>query len=341
MTDFEWLSENAVLLLLFVVFGLLSVALVFPFFQAILAAGLLAFLLVPVSDRLSRRLGPTAGALVTVFLLLLLVLVPVVLVLRIAIEQAVALAETASIPDDAFLETLLRDYLGVERDLSSFEQQLGEVARRAFSGLVGGLYGFLAGIPALLVNAFVFTFALFYFLRDGDRLVAWIRETLPLDAATTDHLVARTDDLLWSAVVGTIVVAGLQAVLTVLGFLVLGFDDLVFWGVVTFFLSLLPLIGASIVWIPATLLLAAEGRPTAALALGVYGAVIVSGSDNVVRPLAMQRGAGLNSGLLVLGIFGGVAVFGFMGLFVGPVVLGLTVTILELLLDEDAELTTT
>lgn len=99
----------------------------------------------------------------------------------------------------------------------------------------------------------------------------------------------------------------------------------------TFALSLLPLIGASIVWIPVVAYLAVTGQTAAAVGLTVYGAVVVSGSDNVVRPLAMRRDARLNPALLVVGIFGGIAVFGFLGLFVGPVVLGLAKTVAELL----------
>jgi len=109
----------------------------------------------------------------------------------------------------------------------------------------------------------------------------------------------------------------------VAGFVAVGFDNIAFWAVATFALSLLPIIGASIVWLPAVAYLLVVGDLPAAVGLFVYGTVVISGSDNVVRPLAMQRGADLNSGVLVVGIFGGLAVFGFVGLFVGPVVLGL------------------
>ncbi len=126
----------------------------------------------------------------------------------------------------------------------------------------------------------------------------------------------------------------MQAILTVLAFVVIDFEDLIFWGVVTFVLSLLPLIGASIVWIPAVVYLAIVGNIPAAVGLQVYGTVVISSSDNFVRPLAMQRGARLNSGLLVLGIFGGVAVFGFPGLFTGPVILGLSKVIVNLLVEQ-------
>ncbi|GAA0241945.1 AI-2E family transporter [Haladaptatus pallidirubidus] len=154
----------------------------------------------------------------------------------------------------------------------------------------------------------------------------------------TTKLIARTDDLLWAAVVGNVIVAGVQAILTVLGFLVIGFDNLVFWGVVTFVLSLLSVIGASFVWIPAVVYLLFVGSIPEALGLLVYGSLAISGSDNFIRPLAMQRGARLNSGLLILGIFGGVAVFGFLGLFVGSVLIGLSKKIVDLLIEERGEL---
>ena len=112
------------------------------------------------------------------------------------------------------------------------------------------------------------------------------------------------------------------------------FRSVVFLGVATFALSLLPLIGASVVWIPAVAYLVLVGRLLEAAGLLVYGSVVVSGSDNFVRPMAMRRGADLNPGLLVLGIFGGVAVFGFLGLFVGPVVLGLAKEVVDVLLSQ-------
>lgn len=210
-----WRSDRFLLLLLGL-FGALSIVIVYPYLQAILAAGLLAYLLAPIGDRLVDRLGRTTGALLTVLVLVLIVLVPVALLAAVAVDQAVAFADGLRVPDEAIVETILQDHLGVNRDLSSVEQQAGDAAKTAFAGLLAGFLGFLAGVPALVVNAVVFFFALFYFIRDGDRLVDYVREIVPLDAATTDELLERTDDLLWAAVVGNVIVAALQAVLTVM-----------------------------------------------------------------------------------------------------------------------------
>ena len=326
--------SHTVLLALLVALGVLSILLVLPFLQPVLAGGLLAYLVVPVSDRLSRRLGPTVGTLVTVAVTVLVVLVPLLVILGVAADQAVSLVRGTDVPDLAVVERLVEEQLGTAVDLSTLEEPLARAGETGLQGLLGGVVGLLSGVPGFLVGAVVFLFTYFYLLRDGDALVAWLRTAAPLEPAVADELIRRTDDLLWAAVVGNVVVAALQAALTVVAFVVLGFDNIVFLGVATFALSLLPLIGASVVWIPAVAYLVLVGRIPAAVGLLVYGSVVISGSDNVVRPMAMRRGAELNPALLVLGIFGGVAVFGFLGLFVGPVVLGLSKEVVDVLVAE-------
>ncbi|PCR90381.1 AI-2E family transporter [Natrinema ejinorense] len=333
MTEDDDLSSTTFLRLLLVVFGTLSLVLVLPFFQPVLAGALLAYLVAPINNRLSRRLGATVGALVTILITVIVVLVPLLLILAVAVDQAVSLASGAEIPDLAAVETTVQELLGTDADLQRLLEPLSGAAETGLRGVLGGVIGIVGGIPAFVVGAVIFLFTFYYLLRDGDAFVAWLRTAAPLEPDVMDELIERTDDLLWAAVVGNVIVAGLQAILTVLGFVVLGFEDLVFWGIVTFVLSLLPLIGASIIWIPAVIYLVIVGNVPAAVGLLVYGFVIISGSDNFVRPIAMQRGAHLNSGLLVLGIFGGVAVFGFLGLFIGPVILGLSKAVVDLLVE--------
>jgi len=316
---------------LLVVVGALTLLLVAPFLQALLSAGLVAYLVAPVNDRAVARLGPTVGTAVTILATVVVVVVPLAVVIGVATDQALTVARTASLPDPAAVQAGLRPWLARVPTPEMLTGPLTDAFRTGLRGLLGGLLGVLGGIPGFLVGAVVFLFALFSLLRDGERFVGWLRRAAPLDPATMDRLVARTDALLWAAVVGNAAVAGVQAVLTVLGFVVLGIENVVFWGVAIFLLSLLPIIGASIVWIPAVGYLLLVGRVPAAVALLVYGSVVVSGSDNLVRPLVMQRGTDLDAAVLVLGIFGGVSLLGFVGLFVGPVILGLAKTLVDVL----------
>ncbi|WP_436926607.1 AI-2E family transporter [Halosimplex amylolyticum] len=336
MTDGNTGSRPFLLALALVV-GVLSVLMIVPFFQAVVLGGLLAYLVAPVNARVSRRLNATVAALVTTVATTAVVVAPLALLVAVAVRQAITVASGVELPDAESLSAVLRQWSGTAALPTMPAGSVGDVVRTVIGGLTGQVTAFVGLLPAAAIGIVVFLFTFFYLLRDGDELLSWLRTTSPLTEADTEALFRRTDDLLWAAVVGNVIVAALQAVLTVLGLLVVGFDNIVFWGVLTFVLSLLPLIGASLVWIPAVAYLAITGQTVAAAGLAVYGAVVVSGSDNVVRPLAMRRGARLNPALLVLGIFGGIAVFGFLGLFVGPVVLGLLKAIVELLAAERAD----
>jgi predicted PurR-regulated permease PerM len=324
-------ASRTALLATLLALGTLSALMVVPLFQAVVLGALLAYLVAPVNERLARRANATAAALVTTVATTLVVLVPLALLVGVAVEQAASLVRGVEVPDTDSLAVGLREWLETAGVPAMSDSSVGDLASAVLGGLTGQVADVVGLVPAAAVGSVVFLFTFFYLLRDGDALLAWIRANSPLAEAETEALVRRTDDLLWAAVVGNVVVAALQAVLTVFGLAVVGFDDLVFWGVLTFALSLLPLIGASVVWIPVVAYLAVTGQTAAAVGLTVYGAVVVSGSDNVVRPLAMRRGARLNPALLVVGIFGGIAAFGFLGLFVGPVVLGLAKAVVELL----------
>jgi len=103
---------------------------------------------------------------------------------------------------------------------------------------------------------------------------------------------------------------------------------------VTFIASMLPLVGALIIWLPALIYLLVVAQPVAALALFIFGAIVISTVDNLLRPMVLRRGAQLSPVLTIIGIFGGIALFGFVGLFVGPIVLGVTKLIVEIFVRE-------
>ena len=334
MTEANEQSTNDALRIILLVLGTLSLIIILPFLQAVLAAGLVAYLVTPINDRLSHQVGPTAGVLVTMLVTLAVVILPFLLLILVAIDQAGSLLRGAELTDLTGVEILLQQWLGMNAPrLSEFSEPISEAIKSGAQGILGSLVGVLSSLPGGIIAMVVFLFTLYSLLRNGDQLMSWFRTAIPLEQDVMDELLSRADDLLWAGIVGNIIVAAIQAVLTVLGFLILGFNDLVFWGVATFALSLLPVIGASIVWIPATIYLGVVGDLPAAIGLLVYGSVFISGSDNFIRPLAMQRGTDLNTGVLVLDIFGGVGLFGFIGLFIGPVLLGLSKVTVDLLVE--------
>ncbi len=323
--DRRWLAALAVGV------GTLSAIVVLPYLQFLLAAVVLAYVLYPLQRRLEPRAGRTAAAAALLVVATVAILAPLAVVLLVAADQAVELAMAIDAGDleiDVFEQRLAE--LGLEIDVVALYGELQGPIETAARGLADQALVIVGGLPGFLIGLTVLLFALYSLLRDGDRLVRWIGAVLPLSRATRTELFSRVDRLLYVAIVANVAVAGVQALLTTIGLAVVGIPSLVFFFIVTFVLSLLPLIGASLVWAPVSIYLVGVGRPVAGVALFAYGAVIVSLSDNALRPIAVGRGASMSVATVIVGIFGGVAVAGVMGLFFGPVVLGTFKTVAEL-----------
>ena len=168
----------------------------------------------------------------------------------------------------------------------------------------------------------------FFFYRDGPRLAAFVHgllERLIGDrAGYYIELVAGTVQRVVNGVIGT---AAAQAVLALIGFLIAGVPGALVLGIVTFLLSLIPM-GPPLVWVPATAWLAWKGEYGMAVFLGIWGALIISGVDNVLKPYLISRGGNLPLVIVLLGVFGGLIAFGFIGLFIGPTLLAVAYSLL-------------
>src|SRR5471030_2258080 len=168
----------------------------------------------------------------------------------------------------------------------------------------------------------------FFFYRDGPRLAAFVHgllERLIGDrAGYYIELVAGTVQRVVNGVIGT---AAAQAILALIGFLIAGVPGALVLGIVTFLLSLIP-IGPPLIWIPATAWLAWKGEYGLAVFLGIWGTFIISGVDNVLKPYLISRGGNLPLVIVLLGVFGGLIAFGFIGLFIGPTLLAVAYSLL-------------
>jgi len=333
-------AERSFLLALALAFAALSALFVLPYRQYVLLAILLGYLLYPLQRRLAPEVGarPAAGALIAAATLV--VLVPLGVLLAVASRQALDLIDAVGSGDLGLdsIESFVSERIGIDIDLANTiadagvnpDELLNLVDRQSGTALLDFLMSLLGGVSAALIGFTVLLFLVYYFLVDGTALLRWSRGVAPLSPDTWDALVKQVDRLMWAVLVGNLAVAVVQGLLTGIGFLLLGIDNVVFWTVFTTILALLPLIGASVVWIPASGYLLVVGRPVAAVALFAYGALVVSLSDNYLRPMIGGREADLNPALFVLGIFGGLAAFGFMGLFFGPVIIGTLKVLVEL-----------
>jgi predicted PurR-regulated permease PerM len=173
-------------------------------------------------------------------------------------------------------------------------------------------------------------FALFFLIRDGEAIGRELRSLLPLPPAHSDRLIRDTRDLVIASVGAGVAVAVAQGTIGGVTFWLLGLRAPAFWGVVMAFCSLIPVVGAALVWVPAALWLLLSGSIGKGIAMVVVGALGISMADNVLRPLVLSGSTRVNGLIIFFGLLGGVAAFGFIGLVLGPVILVVTGNLLRM-----------
>ncbi|OTF12429.1 AI-2E family transporter [Halorubrum sp. SD612] len=322
------------LLLLMGAVSLLTLFVILPFVEYVIASAILAFILYPFHRRLTRRLrrrvSTRFGEMLSALTLILSAIVPVILPLAyitlVFVRDLTAIAAGETSINVAAIEAEIATLTGQDPEIGDLLQTGGELLVQT---LFGGFSGVLNTAIRASVGLSLALFLVYYTLIDGPAFVGWIRETSPLPAEVTADLVDRVNVMTRGVVIGHISVALLQALVAGLGLWAAGIPNVVFWTFVMAVLALLPLIGAFFVWGPAAAYLVIIDQVTAGVFLAVYGVAVIAMVDNYARPLVIDQQAHLNPAVILLGVFGGIYSVGFTGLFVGPIVIGVLAATLE------------
>ncbi|MEK6985012.1 MAG: AI-2E family transporter [Candidatus Thermoplasmatota archaeon] len=188
----------------------------------------------------------------------------------------------------------------------------------------------VASIPEIMIAITIIPMVIYYILVDGERFVGWFRRSTPLPARQVDYLLRETRNGLNAVFMGQILTCILQGVLGGIGFVITGLPNPVLWAAVMALLALLPVVGTNIVWIPAGLYLIIDGNLWGGIFMLAWGTfVVMIFMDNVIRPKLIGRHSDIHPMFVLVGVLGGAAVFGFIGLFLGPLLVGVTLAILN------------
>lgn len=309
-----------------------------PFLVELGWAAVLAICFQPFYERLARRFGPGRGALLSTLIVLVLLVAPAIFVARALItEGSRAVAEVQeALKAGQGTERIQSLWAWVERWLPVPLPPIEE-AKASVVSKIGGLAAFLATRAGSVArDALVFAFdlvvvllAFFFLLRDGAHLDRAIRRLLPFDEAHKDRLIALTKDLVSVSVTASLLIGLLQGLLGGVTFALLGIRAAVLWGVVMAVASLLPVVGAGLVWLPTALWLLASGEVARGVILVAVGAVVIGNVDNVVRPWLLSGRATMNGLVVFISLMGGVSAFGIIGLVLGPLVVAMVTALLE------------
>lgn len=312
-----------------VLFLLMSLLMLAPFLAYIMTAVILAFVLKPIQKRLSVKIGDNLSAIIIIFGFLVAIALPFALAIGTVASDAVALVdnlENIEIINISETEQRIFELTGQEVDI---ESELQSSLERFTTVAVGGISQILGVITSVAIGILVLVFSLFYMLKDGERLYAWIRSVTPVSDTIQDRLYSRTEIMTNAVLKGHVLVALLEGVVGGIGLYVAGVPNFAFWTFIMVILCFIPVVGAFLVWAPAGLYLIATQETAAGAFLMVYGLTVISLIDNVMRPYMVDKRAELHPAVILIGVIGGVYVFGAIGLFIGPVIFGVTKTILE------------
>lgn len=320
---------------------LLVGAVVWPLAEALLVAAVLAVVLAALQRSLTRKLRGrrklAAGLLV--FAVLVLLIGPLIGLSAFVVKEAGAgvkfIVDTARgegvtrlverLPDP--VNRYASEALARLGDLGqTIEAQISTRGKQAASAVGAALMA----TGSVMLQGAMMLIALFFLLVGSDTLLAWIDSVSPLRRGQTRELLAEFNKVSYAVIVSTLITAGVQAAAALIGYLITGVPHPIFFAIVTFFVAMIPAIGAASVCLFAALILLLTGHPYTALFLAIWGVVVVGLVDNVVKPYLIKGHAEMDGAVVFFSLVGGIAAFGMVGLLIGPLAVALFLALLRI-----------
>jgi predicted PurR-regulated permease PerM len=310
-----------------------------PFLGVVAWAVVLVIVFYPVHRRLRARIRrPGLSALLSCLLVVLIVVFPLVVLTTILAGEL-----SKVIPNlPSQVSELMNSQSSVLGRLSDWVQSrfgIDTVSSRAFlvdhlkqasERLLGASFNIMGNIVSGIVKAFFVLFTMYYLFKDGDKIVDKLPAAMPLSRDQSDVLIMRTKQVVSASVYGVVTIAIIQAILGGLAFWVLGIPSPLLWAVLMGFICMIPVAGSFLVWLPLAIYLMIMGHWTKAIILIVWGALIISTVDNFLRPKLVGTQTRLHELFVFFSVLGGISVFGLLGIVLGPVVLAITLGLLQI-----------
>jgi predicted PurR-regulated permease PerM len=301
-------------------------------------AGVLVIVFYPVHKSIAERTGRRSlSALISCLLVVLVVVLPLTLI------TAAVIHEFAKVGPDlpTNLSQILSQQPAILGRVSQWAQNrfginlLGsqefffEQLRNLSQRLLGASFSLMGNIVTSIVKAFFVIFTMYYLFRDGDKIVSKLPNALPLNREQSEAIILRTHQVVSASVYGVVTIAALQGLLAGLAYWILGIPSPVLWAVLTAFVCMIPVAGSFLVWLPLAIYLMINGSWTRAVLLIIWGGLVISTIDNLLRPKLVGTQTKLHELFIFFSVLGGISVFGLLGIVLGPVVLAITLGLLQ------------
>ncbi len=312
-----------------------------PFWTVIAWAGILAFFFYPLYRRIKSSLKGRAelSALSLILLMILFLFVPLFFI---SLQLVYQVEDFLASFDQAFFQELQarahalkshpfwgKLYQEISPYLENLQAKLSEQLSSLLQSTFNLLKNFLQATFGIVFKMVLTLFTFYYFLVDGERIVALVQSLIPGSEEKKEEVLARVSLILKAVFYGTLLTALVQGVLATLIYLILGVPGYLLWGVLTAVASFIPFPGTALIWVPLGIYLLLIESPLKGLILLVACALTVAQVDNILKPLFIGGKAKLHNLLVFFSVLGGIIAFNFLGLFLGPLILGLFLSVID------------
>jgi predicted PurR-regulated permease PerM len=306
-----------------------------PILMAIILGILLAFIFGPLyrfTNKFLKRKNLSASLIC--ILLIALIVVPLWYLAPIIINQAIKFYLSAQQMD---FVTPLTNFFPNFFQSDSFSNEVANAMRvfitNSIDSLIDSFTDFLVNIPKIILELIVVLFTFFFVLRDGDKLILYIKSLIPFSKDVEDKLVRSTKEITLSILYGQVIVGIIQGLIASIGFFIFKVPNAVLLMVLSAIAGIIPVFGNVIVWLPVAIYFLLAGNTLAALGVAAFGLISIL-IETLIKPVFISKFAKINTSIVLIGIIGGMLVFGLFGVILGPLILAYLVIILEVYRDK-------
>jgi len=316
MEDFFENNKSYFVLLLGILVILLGIFIVKDYFTALIGSAFLAYLFYPVYKKLREKTNSEVlSASIIILIIVVLSFVPLLFIIQSLFNDVLSIYNQISnnVIENSFLQNIMVNSLSYAKS---------------------ALTSFIVSLPNKLIHLFVLLFGLYYFLIDGEIIIKKIKEFLPLSKKRKELIFDEFQNVIYAVVYGLILTAILEGIAAVIGFYIFGVNSAVFWGLLIFISGIIPFFGSSMIWVPLGLWKILNFDYFNGIGILIYGFVVISGIEIILKPKVISGKAKMHPLVTLLGAFGGLSVFGFFGIILGPLILNMGITLIKLWKEE-------
>jgi predicted PurR-regulated permease PerM len=343
-----------ILIILFTILVVLAFLIVKPLITAALTACVIAYIFYPLYDKLNKKIKrKNISALIVSVLIILIITLPFFFIINIVSKETYAnyIIAKQKIKSGSLFNLDCTESQSTACRISDFFKEsisnpqvkyyLENTNQKVTSFIVNSASSFLFSVPMIILKFFIMLFITFYLFKDGASFLTKIGKLLPMKRQHQKNILKQFNDVTYAVIYGQLLIALAQGTLGTIGFFIFGVPSPIFWGAVMTFFALIPFIGTPIVWVPASLMLIISGFAqadnsliTKGILLLLYGIFIISTIDNILKPKIIGERAKLHPVLVLLGVLGGIKLFGIIGLVIGPLIFAILVASIRIYEEE-------